>query len=66
MILYDGRKHKYRRFEDYFDEIENYATRGERFYDEFSVSMTPQRAVEWLRAAFECARQTVKDDDIND
>ena len=33
---------------NYFEEIENYATRGERFYDEFSDPMTPQRAVERL------------------
>ena len=64
--MYNTRKYKYKRFEDYFEEIENYATRGERFYDEFSDPMTPQRAVEWLRAAFACARETIPDREIND
>ncbi len=48
---------KYQTFEEYFDEIENYGMRSERFYEEFK-EMTPQRAVEWLRAVWNCARET--------
>lgn len=46
---------KYENFEDYFWEVENFGTRGERFYDEFK-DMTPERALEWLKAAWACAR----------
>ena len=66
MILYDTRKYKYRRFEDYFEEIENYATRGERFYDEFSGPMTVERAIQWLEAAFKCGREKQNAREIND
>lgn len=44
----------YKSFEDWFNEIENFSTRGERFFEELSY-MTPQRAEEWLRAAWSCA-----------
>lgn len=46
---------KYDSFDDWFWEIENFATRGERFYDELQ-NITPDRAVEWLKAAWECGR----------
>lgn len=50
--------HKYPEFDDYFFEIENYGTRFERFYDEFQhIDMeTARRAIEWMQAAWECAR----------
>jgi len=52
--------YKYSTFKDYFDEIENYATRGERFYDEFQALdyIKRERMIEWLQAAFECGRET--------
>jgi hypothetical protein len=51
----------YKNFNQWFHEHENYGMRSERFYEEFQ-NMTPQRAVEWLQAAWECARQNdVKD-----
>lgn len=51
---------KYRHFEDWFYEIENYGTRGERFL-ESTDSFKPTRKetnelVRWLRAAFDSAR----------
>jgi hypothetical protein len=46
---------KYEKFDDWFWETENYSTRGDRFYEEFR-NMTPERAFEWLKAAWECAR----------
>lgn len=46
---------KYNTFEEWFNEVENYSTRGERFYDELK-GMAPQRGVEWLRAVWECAQ----------
>lgn len=53
---------KYKEFDDWFWEIENYATRGERFYDELKA-MDEKRALEWLKAAWECARdQQVSDE----
>lgn len=50
-------KLEYDTFEDYFNEIENYGTRGERFYEELN-GMTAQRAVQWLRAVWDSARRT--------
>jgi hypothetical protein len=47
---------KYKTFDDYFNEIENYATRGERFDGEFK-HMDKERAIEWLRACWDCARE---------
>lgn len=46
----------YNTFEEWFDEIENYATRGERFLDEFDNPEHQRRAIEWLRSAFECGQ----------
>lgn len=52
---------KYSSFDNWFMEIENYGLRAERFYEEFP-NMKPERAVEWLRAAWLCSRQ----DDVRD
>ena len=49
----------YDKFEDWFHELESYGYRSERFYDEI-LMMTPERAVEWLRAAWDSAR--IKDE----
>ena len=46
---------KYEKFEDWFEEMEMTADRSDRFYDEMKY-MTYQRAVEWLKAAWDCAR----------
>ena len=59
-------EYKYSTFKDYFDEIENFATRGERFYDEFSDPMTVDRAIQWLEAAFKCGREKQNVREIND
>lgn len=47
---------KYEKFTDWFDEFENYSMRSDRFFDELQ-NMTPARIVEWLQAAWECARE---------
>ena len=46
-------------FDDWFDEIENYCLRSERFHDEFVELdyIKRQRMVEWLQAAWYCARE---------
>lgn len=46
---------KYSNFEDWFNEIENYGLRSERFYEEFP-NIDP-RMIEWLKASWECARE---------
>ena len=50
---------KYKTFDDWFEEIENYGMRLERFHDEFSAldHIKRQRMIEWLQAAWECARE---------
>lgn len=45
----------YTTFEDWWNEIENYGTRGERFYSTFPESVDPAMIL-WLRAAFECGQ----------
>ena len=49
---------QYKKFEDWFEEIENYGMREERFHDEFSMLdyVKRERMIEWLRAAWDCAR----------
>jgi hypothetical protein len=49
---------QYKKFEDWFEEIENYGMRLERFHDEFSMldHVKRERMIEWLRAAWDCAR----------
>jgi hypothetical protein len=52
-------KYKYEKFEDYFEEIEGYGERGERFFWEFEELPIERRRrmKEWLKAAFECGRE---------
>jgi hypothetical protein len=52
-------KMKYQQFNDWFDELEGiFSMRGERFHDEFSHIdyETRKRMIEWLQAAWACAR----------
>ncbi len=62
-MIYD---YKYSTFKDYFEEIENYCLRLERFHEEFSEVPYERRKrmVEWLEAAFKCGREIEKE--IND
>jgi hypothetical protein len=53
---------KYKNFEDWFDERENYSSRSDRFIEEWDVGMDPARVIQWLNAAWECARM----DDVRD
>ena len=51
---------KYEKFEDWFDEIENYGMRNERFFDSLDQFKTEEaynaNLVLWLRAAFNCGK----------
>ena len=53
---------KYETFDDWFNEIENYGTRGERFLDEFGQHEGRARMIEWLRAAWHCAQEEKKEE----
>ena len=56
---------KYETFDHWFQEIENYGMRMERFYDEFGQYTGRERMIEWLRAAWECSREEeVKKDEV--
>jgi len=50
----------YETFDDWFDEIENYSFRSERFFQHLELLTTERERREfcenWLRAAFECGR----------
>jgi hypothetical protein len=52
-------KYKYKTFDDYFDELENFSMRGDRFHEEFQALdyIKRDRMIEWLKAAFECGRE---------
>ena len=51
-------KYKYETFEDWFDEIENYGTRSERFLSTLPNDiMLSDSMIQWLRAAFDCGRE---------
>lgn len=49
------------KFEDWFNEVENFGLRSERFFDDLSFSMVPAERdrvmVQWLRAAFAAGRR---------
>lgn len=53
---------KYETFQDWFDEIENYGMRSERFYDEYGQYEGRARMIEWLKAAWDCAREEKKEE----
>ena len=50
---------KYETFNNWFEEIENYGLRLERFHEEFSMVdiSRRERMIEWLYAAWTCARE---------
>lgn len=48
--------YKYKTFEEWYYEIENYGTRAERSYWELD-GVDPQQSLRWLKACWECARQ---------
>ena len=50
---------EYKQFDDWFWETENFATRGERFFEELKT-MDERRAMEWLKACWECAKNEHK------
>lgn len=56
----------YNRFEDWFDEIENYGMRSERFFESLDQFQSREgynaNLILWLRAAFESGKG-VSDDD---
>jgi hypothetical protein len=61
-------KYKYETFDDWFDEVENYGGRFERFYEELhnakdSVHLADLTTL-WLRAAFDCGREKDYDENI--
>jgi hypothetical protein len=48
---------KYEKFEDWFNELENFSMRSDRFYEELQTIRTAERIEEWLRSAWFCARE---------
>lgn len=53
---------KYKDFNDWFNEIESYGMRAERFYDSLSQFSSVEAEMAnlrlWLRAAFEAGRRS--------
>lgn len=55
------------KFEDWFNEIELYSMRSERFFNDLEHHVTTssgsaKRMIEWLRAAYDVGYQQGKDD----
>jgi hypothetical protein len=52
---------EYENFEDWFNEIENYSWRSERFFQHLELLKNEPKRTEfitnWMRAAFEAGRQ---------
>ena len=50
----------YENFEDWFEELENFSFRSERFFQHLELVKSERERREftenWLRAAFECGR----------
>lgn len=55
-------------FEDWFNEIEGYALRGERFYDdlEFFRGDNPQIILRWLKSAYEAGHEHALNSHLDD
>jgi len=53
------REYKYPNFEDWFDELERYSFRSERFRETMEMygNENIEKIMPWLRAAFECGRE---------
>ena len=59
---------EYEQFEDWFHEVENFATRSERFHEEvehilsyrYKNSIKVEQLMIWLRAAFEAGNKIEK------
>jgi hypothetical protein len=53
-------EYHYESFEGWFDEIENYSFRSERFFQHLELLTNELERTEfiqnWMRAAFECGR----------
>jgi hypothetical protein len=45
-------------FDDWFNEVESYAFRSERFYEDMLIngSKSPDKIVPWLKAAFDAGK----------
>ena len=50
----------YDTFEDWFDELESFSLRSERFLVDAERNKPDQIMIEWLRAAFEAGRDEVE------
>lgn len=50
--------YQYEKFEDWFNELECFCLRSERFFDDVDSNVSRSEHMEWLRAAFESARLT--------
>jgi len=53
-------EYTYKEFEDWFNEVEGFTLRSERFYEsmtQFSDNAKNVNIEIWMRAAFECGRK---------
>lgn len=48
----------YKTFDEWFNELEKYSLRSERFYDEFQYPDDAKRAEKWLRAAWNLGHES--------
>lgn len=58
--------YKYDTFEDWFNELEKFSFRSDRYYETLNMYSRKEiiniKALEWLRAAFECGREKKNDE----
>lgn len=48
----------YKTFDEWFNELEKYTLRSERFYDEFQYPDDAKRAEKWLRTAWNLGHES--------
>lgn len=54
------------KFKEYFDELEGYALRSERFYAEFEAGiMREKRILQWMEAAYIAGARTMAQDTLD-
>lgn len=60
-------EYHYPKFEDWFDELEKFSFRSERFFETMGMydNKNTEQIIIWLKAAFECGRMKKGEDEIH-
>jgi 3-oxoacyl-[acyl-carrier-protein] synthase III len=58
-------EYHYPKFEDWFDELEKFSFRSERFHESMAMygNVDTKQIIIWLQAAFDCGRMKKGEDE---